>query len=425
MWCPGYKELGVMIPILIFSNSNMAFASSGVPLSLHDAENLVIHHDAKLTEIRLKSEALQEGSVAVGTLPDPKLKLGLMNLPTDTFDLEQEAMTQIQVGVVQMFPGGDTLQLKTGRLADNAKGELARAAARQRNIIQQVRMGWLDVYYWQHATEVVVNNRKLFKQLVKVTESLYAVGRRKQQDVLRAELELGLLDDRETQVTTMVEMKRANLAKLIGQQAASRPLTTTFPSLPEIPNPETSMQRLAQHPLLEYEQTRVDASQKDVDIARQAYKPAWLLDVTYGFRDGYNPDGSDRADFLSAMVMVDMPFFTGSRQDRNLSANKLKHQASLYAREDRVRELNKAWDASHAEWLRLGERVRLFEKSLLAKARENSKASMHAYQNDQGDFSSLMRARIMEFETELKALRMKVEHAKSQAKLLYLVGDDK
>ena len=425
MWCPGHKKLGVLTPILLLINSNIAFASSGVPLSLQDAENIAIHHDAKLSEIRLKSEALQEGSVAAGTLPDPKLKLGLMNFPTDTFDLEQEAMTQIQVGVVQMFPGGDTLQLRTGRLADNAKGESARAEAQQRNIIQQVRMGWLDVYYWQHATEVVANNRKLFKQLVKVTESLYAVGRRKQQDVLRAELELGLLDDRETQVTTMVEMKRANLAKLIGQQAVSRPLTTTFPSLPKIPDPETSKQRLAQHPLLKYEQTRVDASQKDVDIARQAYKPAWLLDVTYGFRDGYNPDGSDRSDFLSAMVMVDMPFFTGSRQDRGLSANKLKHQASLYAREDRVRELNKAWEASNAEWLRLGERVRLFEKSLLTKARENSKASMRAYQNDQGDFSSLMRARIMEFETELKALRMKVDYAKSQAKLLYLVGDDK
>jgi outer membrane protein TolC len=418
-------KLCVLTPILLLIYPNIVFASSEVPLSLQDAENLAVERDAKLSEIRLKSEALQEGSVAAETLPDPKLKFGLMNFPTDTFDIEQEPMTQIQLGVVQMFPGGDSLQLKSDRMVDNARGESARATTQQRNVIQQVRMGWLDVYYWQHAAEVVAKNRKLFKQLVKVTESLYAVGRRKQQDVLRAELELGLLDDRETQVITMVEMKRANLAKLIGQQAAYRPLTTAFPSLPDIPKPEISKQRLGQHPLLEFEQARVDASQKDVAIARQAYKPAWLLDVTYGFRDGYNPNGSERADFLSAMVMMDMPLFTGKRQDRNLSANKLKHQASLYAREDRVRELNKAWGVSNAEWLRLGERVQLFETSLLAKARENSKASLHAYQNDQGDFSSLMRARIMEFETELKALRMRVDYAKSQAKLLYLVGDKK
>ncbi|MDH3948320.1 MAG: TolC family protein [Gammaproteobacteria bacterium] len=406
-------------------NSSLVFASNGMSLSLQEAESLAIGQDPRLSEIRLKSQALQESAIAAGTLPDPKLKFGMMNFPTDTFDREQEAMTQIQLGVVQMFPGGDTLQLKSDRMIVNAKGESARAAARQRNVIQQVRMNWLDVYYWQHAVNVVAKNRKLFKQTVKVTESLYAVGRRKQQDVLRAELELGLLDDRETQVITMVEMMRANLAKLIGQQAAYRPLSTTFPSLPDIPNPEISQQRLAQHPLLEFEQARVDASQKDVAIARQAYKPAWLLDVTYGFRDGYNPDGSERADFLSAMVMMDVPLFTGKRQDKKLSANKLKHQASLYAREDRVRELNKAWEVSNAEWLRLGERVRLFETSLLSKARENSKASLHAYQNDQGDFSSLMRARIMEFETELKALRMRVDYAKSQAKLLYLVGDEK
>ncbi len=419
------KYMGVLAPVLILFSSNLVFASNGISLSLQEAESLAIEQDPRLSEIRLKSEALQESSVAAGTLPDPKLKLGLMNFPTDTFDRDQEAMTQIQVGVVQMFPSGDTLQLKSDRMVDNAKGETARATAQQRNVTQQVRMNWLDVYYWQHAANVVEKNRKLFRQLVKVTESLYAVGRRKQQDVLRAELELGLLDDRETQVITMVEMTRANLAKLVGQQAAYRPLATAFPTLPSIPNAEISKERLAQHPLLELEQARVDASQKDVAIARQAYKPAWLLDVTYGFRDGFNPNGSERADFLSAMVMMDMPLFTGKRQDKNLSANKLKHQASLYAREDRVRELNKAWEVSNAEWIRLGERVHLFETSLLAKARENSKASLHAYQNDQGDFSSLMRARIMEFETELKALRMRVDYAKSQAKLLYLVGDEK
>jgi len=303
------KQLRVLIPGLVLLSSNLAFASNGTRISLQEAENLAVEQDPRLSEIRLKSDALQERAVAAGTLPDPKLKLGLMNFPTDTFERDQEAMTQIQVGVVQMFPSGDTLQLKSDRMVVNAKGETARATAQQWNVIQQVRMNWLDVYYWQHAAEVVAKNRRLFRQLVKVTESLYAVGRRKQQDVLRAELELGLLDDRETQVTTMVEMTRANLAKLIGQQAAYRPLTEEFPSLPVIPNPADSRERLAQHPLLELEQARIDASQKDVAIARQAYKPAWLLDVTYGFRDGYNPNGSERADFLSAMVMVGMTFF--------------------------------------------------------------------------------------------------------------------
>ncbi len=424
MWCPDYLKVRALIIIFISAATGWVFAESDIPLSLQQAEALAIERDAKLSEIRLISESLQERIIAEDTLPDPKLKLGLMNFPTDTFDRDQEPMTQVQVGVVQMFPRGKTLELKSGRVADDAKGELARAEAQRRNILQQVRINWLDVYYWQNAAAVVAKNRELFNQLVNITQSLYAVGRRKQEDVLQAELELGLLDDRQTQVVTMIEMSRANLAKLIGPAGASRPLLKDFPALPEVISQDQKDERLNLHPLLQLEQARINVSQKNVEIARQAYKPEWALDVTYGFRDGYNTDGTERADFLSAMVLMDMPIFTGNRQDKNLSASRLKHQAALHARDDQLRELNKLWQANHAEWTRLGERLQLYEVSLIKKARINANAALQAYQNDRGDFSSVMRASIMEIETQLKALKVRVDYAKSQAKLLYLQGDE-
>jgi outer membrane protein TolC len=423
MWCPAYIKRLALISILLLANPAWVVADSGISLTLQQAEALAIQRDDKLSEFRLLSESLQEKTIAEDTLPDPKLKLGLLNFPTDTFDRDQEAMTQIQVGVVQRFPRGKTLELKSGRVEDNAKGELARAEVQRRNVIQQVRINWLDVYYWQNAAEVVSNNRKLFNQLVNVTQSLYAVGRRKQEDVLQAELELGLLDDRQTQVETMIETSRAKLAKLIGSDAAERPLFKDFPVLPEVVGQDQKEERLNQHPLLLLEQAKINASQKNVEIARQAYKPEWALDVTYGFRDGYNPDGTERSNMLTAMVLMDMPIFTGNRQDKNLSASKLQHQAAMHSRDDQLRELNKLWHVNHAEWTRLGERLRLYETSLIKKAHVNANAALHAYQNDRGDFSSVMRARMMEFETQLKALNVRVEYAKSQTKLLYLQGD--
>lgn len=423
MWCPAYIKRFALISILLLVNPAWVVADSGITLSLQQAEALAVQQDDKLSEFRLLSESLQEKTMAEDTLPDPKLKLGLLNFPTDTFDRDQEAMTQIQVGVVQRFPRGKTLELTSGRVGDNAKGELARAEAQRRNVIQQVRINWLDVYYWQNAAEVVTKNRKLFNQLVNITQSLYAVGRRKQEDVLQAELELGLLDDRQTQVETMIETSRAKLAKLIGPDAAERPLFKDFPVLPEVVAQDKKDKRLNQHPLLQLEQAKINASQKNVEIARQAYKPEWALDVTYGFRDGYNPDGTERSNMLTAMVLMDMPIFTGNRQDKNLSASKLQHQAAMHSRDDQLRELNKLWNVNYAEWARLGERLRLYETSLIKKANVNANAALHAYQNDRGDFSSVMRARMMEFETQLKALNVRVEYAKSQAKLLYLQGD--
>ena len=49
-----------------------------------------------------------------------------------------------------------------------------------------------------------------------------------------------------------------------------------------------------------------------------------LIDVTYGERTGRNLNGSGRADFFSAMLMVDIPLFTNKRQDKRLTASQKK-----------------------------------------------------------------------------------------------------
>ena len=45
------------------------------------------------------------------------VSLGVANLPTDSWDFDQEAMTQFKVGVTQRFPRGDSRELERERLA--------------------------------------------------------------------------------------------------------------------------------------------------------------------------------------------------------------------------------------------------------------------------------------------------------------------
>jgi hypothetical protein len=81
-------------------------------VSLEQAITLAQQNDPWLHGSRLKQSAVENRSIASGTLPDPKVSLGIMNLPTDTWDLDQEGMTQLKVGVSQMFPRGDSLEIK-------------------------------------------------------------------------------------------------------------------------------------------------------------------------------------------------------------------------------------------------------------------------------------------------------------------------
>jgi outer membrane protein TolC len=237
-----------------------------------------------------------------------------------------------------------------------------------------------------------------------------------------------------------------------------------LPELPDVPGYATLEAGLKTHPAIRAENARVAAGNQRVAIAREAYRPQWMLDVTYGIRSGENPPAGEsdlaraisaarqtfdlpelstnpafnlyrdavlqpspreRPDFFSVMVVMDMPIFTGDRQDRRLQASRHEVDAALASRDVRLRELRRMLDEEHALWTLTGERLRRYDELLLPRARENTAAALNAYQSERGDFTALLRARVSELDTRLEAQRLRVDRAKAQAGLLYLAGDSR
>ena len=126
----------------------------------------------------------------------PVLGVGIGNYPIQSGDFSTEGMTQAQLGYRQSFPSGDSRTFSTLRFESLSLAMGESASARQRDVLSQVRSQWLDAYYWQQARAMVMEKRPFFSDLVEITRSWYAVGRKTQQDVLRAELELNRIDDR-------------------------------------------------------------------------------------------------------------------------------------------------------------------------------------------------------------------------------------
>ena len=100
----------LMLSLSVFS------AQAEKVVSLEQAITLAQKNDPWLHGSRLKQSAVENRSIASGTLPDPKVSLGIINLPTDTWAIDQEGMTQLKVGVSQMFPRGDSLEIKKDQL---------------------------------------------------------------------------------------------------------------------------------------------------------------------------------------------------------------------------------------------------------------------------------------------------------------------
>jgi outer membrane protein TolC len=396
--------------------------ASDVPLELGAAEALAVAADPAVRQIQAQADALGERAVSRAQLPDPKLKLGAAALPVNSFDLDQEPMTQLQLGFQQRFLPGDTLELRGEQMATRSNAMSEHASDQQLQTLRSLREDYLEVNYQQRVGDIIDKARVLFEELVQVTQDHYATGRTQQQDVYRAKLELSRLDDRATRNAQSEEMARARLAVWIGEVAYG-PLANDWPGL-TAPKPlAVLIDTLDQHPMLRAMQGQVSVAELGVEVARQQYKPGWMLDVTYGDRSGQNLNGSARSDFITAMVSVDLPMFKGKRQDRELAATLKDVDASMAARQNAHRKLQRAAEREWAALKRLDERLALFDERLLPDARANSDSSLEAYQSGVGDITSLMRAQITEYELQLNHARARVDQLITRARLLYLSGD--
>lgn len=85
---------------------------NGSQLSMADAIALALTNEPGLARLSAERDAERAAATADAQLPDPVVTLGALNLPVDTFETDQEAMTQLKIGFRQDIPRGDTLALK-------------------------------------------------------------------------------------------------------------------------------------------------------------------------------------------------------------------------------------------------------------------------------------------------------------------------
>jgi len=216
--------------LLLLSFPLLAFPASDQTLTLKQAEQLALMDDPAVQRLHARAQAAAENAIADGQLPDPKLKLGAANLPTDTFNRSDTPMTQLQIGVRQSFPRGRSLTYRSRRTEAKGRAEQAMAEDKTLIVLRELRRGWLESWYNHQAGDIIKDSRKLFRQLVKITEFHYSTGAQSQQDVASAQLELSLLEDRLARSHEQEEVARADLSQWVGD-AAWQPLGNTLPTL--------------------------------------------------------------------------------------------------------------------------------------------------------------------------------------------------
>jgi len=395
-------------------------------LSLEQAISYAVNNDPWLKGNKLNEQALLAESIADGELPDPSLSVGLLNLATDTFDFDQEPMSQFKVGLAQTFPRGDTLKLKRRQKREQSAAYPFLRDDRKARLALKVSLLWFDTFLAQRSASLIENNRYLFEQLVDVAHANYTAtsGSTRQQDVIRAELELSRLKDRLSSLWQGHDAAQQALGEWLSAELVNRALPDNLQNndltASSFDDQQQTMAHIVQHPRVLAIDRKIESITTGLELARQQYKPEWGINAAYAYRDDA-PGGDDRADFVSMGITVDLPLFTANRQDQRVSAASHRRAAAQTERDLLLRELLSGYQQAGAELLRLDEREKLYQQYLLPQMHDQADATLAAYTSDGGDFAEVMRARIAELNTKIMALQLKVKRQKTLAKMHYFV----
>lgn len=416
---------GSLLGALLISTS--AGASDELDRLIEQALNA----DKNRMQFSAQSRAMQEQGVANSTLMDPKLKFGVGGLPVDSFRFDEDPMTNISVGLMQQFERGSSQSLKQKKSNQQAEGAQFQIRSRELDVARAMTGLWLELGYLQYMQGNLNENHKLQTQLLRYMESNYSLGTSDTQDLLDAELSLSKLDDRLQANAQNQQRIQYQLSEWLGDEwlAAQHSLHAEnqlqWPSVERKLSGSTGVKHyalLSGHPMVQLSETQIKTNQIEVDISEEAYAPQIGLEVMYAYRQADNMRGEPASDLLSAYVTVDIPLFTGNRQDRVSNAAQHKLGASRLQKDLLLQQLNAQLNTLIVEKDNFEQRIERYRNVLLPRSQERLAAVNRGYDNNTLSFEQVIKAESEDLALNLEHQRLITDLNLTISNIAYLIN---
>ena len=397
-------------------------------LNIGRAVQIALEANSRLLTLNAEAEAMAFAPSQVGALPDPMLSFNAMNLPTDTFDLDQEPMTQLQLMLSQKFPFPGKRQLRR-EVAETMVGVAQKQTDEYRDVLTgKVREAWWRLFSVDRSLQIVDSNKRLLRDFVEIAKTKYAVGKGLQQDVLLAELELSRLTNRELQLAGNRRRIQATLNGLLNR-VPDHPIT-----LPEEPPSETlpmleSVTSLTQfaverRDLIQAIELKLEAADKTVELAEKDRWPDFQVGVGYADRQGSDPIRGSRSDFLSLMFSINLPLYSGQKQDKALQQRIHEREYERYRLSDTVRIIETEIGVQAAEYSAAREQALHLKNEIIPQAEQTVSAMLAGYEVNKVDFLNVVNGQIMLYNASIDYWNAMASAKQALARLAAGVGKE-
>ena len=400
--------------LLLASIVGTAFAE---PLSFDSALALAVRETPALRAEAAQVDAARHAAIPAGALPDPKLLLGIDNLPIegpDRYSLTRDFMTMRRIGLMQEFPNAAKRDARVAAARGRVALTEAQASITRLTVLRETAVAWIarDAVERQLARiDALDSENRLFDAAVRAR---LAGGKGSALDAVAPRQEAAMIDSRRDELTARRQQAIAALKRWIGPRAEA-PLTG---SVPDWPIAHVTLEHaLYGHPELAIFDPKGRMLDAEVAEARAEKKPDWALELAYQKR------GAQFGDMAMVQVSFDLPVFAATRQDPKIAA-RLAERVGLDAeREAVLREHAAMLETDFAEYQRLANAVKRQRGVLLPLAGEKVDLALASWRGGKGELTDLIMARRERIDAELMAIALEGERQQMAARLRYAYSE--
>lgn len=412
---PAYINL--FFSILLFTAFS---ASAEEPLTLAETIKLATENQPLLQSLGDAANSSRQAAIVEGQLPDPKIKIGIVNLPitgSDALRFSRDDQTAVNVGISQDIIPLKKREIASKKIEAEADQFQTEQISTARSIERDVAMAWLDVFEAQRKFELYQHIMDEMTAERKVLVSRISSSTSQTSDVLRLDSRLSMTNDKRLMAQRDVRKARADLARWIGS-ASLRPISSELPVMKNRLNHDAALAEIKKHPLLQNAYQTEKIAQLDADKAQADTQRNW------GWEAGYGKRFADKSDMLSFQVSMDLQLDRANRQDRRTAEKLVLVEKSHKLTEDKKRELSTELENALADADLAEARENEHLTRLIPNAEALLKIAQAAYTSGKQSLGEVWEARRDLIEIEIDHWAVLTDRQRAAVKIGYLVNDD-
>lgn len=353
---------------------------------------------------------------AAATLPDPRLIVGLDNLPVtgaDRFSTTADFMTMQRIGLMQEVPNAAKREARTAGAQARIERERALLAVTELTVRRDAALAWLAVYYAEDRAAQLSGLERENRLLQDTLDARITSGQALPAERTMSRIDALMIADRRDDALRDVERARASLRRWVGARAAE-PLEGGPPALQvSAEQLRADLHRHAELAPYDAMQAMARAEAREADAEQRG---DWGWELVYSRRPQYG-------DMMSFQLVFDLPWDRERRQQPQLISKQREVARIESERADTLRRHAEEIDAQLAELKALDAQHARLERQALALNSERVALTLASYQAGRGDLGAVLVARREAVETRLRLIDLDAQRAALRVRLNTLIAE--